>query len=194
MVDLQKPVTIDISRDQLSMMAKLVERAVELSTKALFEQNILLARNIIEADKAINSYEIDVDNSTYGMLVASNIPPDMLRSIISIQKINAMLERIGDHAVNIAESAMNIASLGYQNTFLALPDMAGLCKKMLADALASFFKQDLALAQDVLTRDDTVDQLNRSVTDEVKSKILCGEMGDLSLERGMELIRVSKNL
>jgi len=198
MIDLQKSLTTDISQNQLSMMSKLVEKAVELALKSLFDSNILLARDVIGADKAINSYEIDVDKSIYAMLLDSQIPPDILRVIVSIQKVNPMLERIGDHAVNIAESAMNIASLREKTMFFKLPDMADLCKKILKDALASFFKQDLKLAQDVLSRDDTIDQLNVSITNEVKTKIvssiMCAEMGDISLERGMEIIRICKNL
>ncbi|MBN2038080.1 MAG: hypothetical protein JW768_15165 [Chitinispirillaceae bacterium] len=68
MIAHEQRIGIDISTDQLSMMAKLVQRAVENSLKALFETNILLARNVIESDKPINSYEIDIDNSTYGLL------------------------------------------------------------------------------------------------------------------------------
>ena len=118
------------------------------------KSNILLARNVIDADKAINSYEIDIDNSTYGMLVVNQIPPDILR-IISIQKINAMLERIGDHAVNIAESAINLAGIAGEKMFFNLPDMADQSKKMFYDALSSFFDKDVGLAEDVLGRDDT---------------------------------------
>jgi phosphate transport system protein len=171
-------------------MAELVKKSLDLSVKALFESNILLARNVIEADKAINSYEIDIDNSTYGMLVVNPIPPDILRSIISIQKINAMLERIGDHAVNIAESAINLAGTRGEKIFFDLPDMADQSKKMFYDALSSFFDKDVGLADDVLGRDDTIDSLNLSISAEVKAKVLANE---LSFESAMDLIRVCKN-
>ena len=191
MIAHEQQLGIDLSTDQLSMMAKLVLRAVENSLKALFETNILLARNVIEADKAINSYEIDIDNSTYGLLTFSRIPSDILRQIISIQKINAMLERIGDHSVNIAESAINLACLEKQTGFFSLPEMGTICKKLLEDALNSFFKKDTRLAQDVCSRDDEVDKLNKSLAEEVKAKVLDG---GLPFESAIELIRVSKNL
>ncbi|MGA2506096.1 MAG: phosphate signaling complex protein PhoU [Chitinispirillaceae bacterium] len=191
MVDvMQRNASIEISEYQLSRMAELVKKSLDLSVKALFESNILLARNVIEADKAINSYEIDIDNSTYGMLVVNPIPPDILRSIISIQKINAMLERIGDHAVNIAESAINLAGTGGEKIFFDLPDMADQSKKMFYDALSSFFDKDVGLADDVLGRDDTIDSLNLSISAEVKAKVLANE---LSFESAMDLIRVCKN-
>jgi phosphate transport system protein len=191
MVDvMQRNASIEISEYQLSRMAELVKKSLDLSVKALFESNILLARNVIEADKAINSYEIDIDNSTYGMLVVNPIPPDILRSIISIQKINAMLERIGDHAVNIAESAINLAGTRGEKIFFDLPDMADQSKKMFYDALSSFFDKDVGLADDVLGRDDTIDSLNLSISAEVKAKVLANE---LSFESAMDLIRVCKN-
>lgn len=192
MVDvMQRNASIEISEYQLSRMAELVKKSLDLSIKALFESNILLARNVIDADKAINSYEIDIDNSTYGMMVVNPIPPDILRSVISIQKINAMLERIGDHAVNIAESAINLAGITGEKIFFNLPDMADQGKKMFNDALSSFFDKDVGLAEDVLGRDDTIDDLNVSITAEVKAKVLTGE---LSFEAAMDLIRVCKNI
>jgi phosphate transport system protein len=192
MVDvMQRKATIEIAEFQLSRMAELVKKSVDLSLKALFESNILLARNVIEADKAINSYEIDIDNTTFGMLAVNPIPPDILRSILSIQKINAMLERIGDHAVNIAESAINLASREVEKTFLTLPEMADKCKKMFYDALSSFFDKDVGLAEDVLGRDDAIDKLNVSIVAEVKAMVLGCEF---SFEAAMDLIRVSKNI
>jgi len=188
---LQRNTSIEISRYQLSRMAELVTRALDRSLKALFTPDILLAREVIEADKAINSYEIDVDNSTFSLLTLSNIPPELLRSIISIQKINAMLERIGDHAVNIAESAISIAVEEQEKNLFSLPEMADLCKKVLSDTLASFFNKDVSLAEDVLTRDEKIDALNVGILDEVKTKVLAGE---LSFETGLDIIRVSKNL
>jgi phosphate transport system protein len=182
---------IDVSTDQLSMMAQLAQRAVDHCLKALFETNILLARNVIEADKAINSYEIDIDNSTYGLLTINQIPPDILRQIITIQKINAMLERIGDHAVNIAESAIYLANQEKQIVFFSLPEMGTICRKLLEDALTSFFKKDTRLAGEVCGRDDEVDKLNLSLSEEVKTSVFDGS---LDFGTAMDLIRVSKNL
>jgi phosphate transport system protein len=187
--------TIDISQDQLCMMADLVKKALENALKSLFEPNILMARNVINADKAINSYEIDIDNSTYTLLTIGSLPPQILRSIISIQKINAILERIGDHAVNIAESAISFTlaprSAGDKGELFDLPTMASLCNGILSEALASFFNQDVVKANKVLSCDDRIDQLNISITNEVKAKVLDRKM---DFETALEIIRICKNL
>ncbi|MBN1128412.1 MAG: phosphate signaling complex protein PhoU [Chitinispirillaceae bacterium] len=182
---------IDISTDQLNMMAKLVVRAVENSLKALFETNVLLARNVIESDKPINSYEIDIDNSTFSLLTFSQLPGDILRQIIVVQKINAMLERIGDHAVNIAESAISLASMEKETEFFNLREMGDGCRRNLDLALKSFFTKDPELAKKVLDGDDEIDTFNKALTDEVKARVLADQ---LSFETALDLIRVSKNL
>jgi phosphate transport system protein len=186
---------VDISRDQLLSMSQLVERAFERSTKALINFDIVSAHYVIEDDKAINSFEIDIDNSTFNILAmnSNGLPSEILRLLLSIQKINPMLERIGDHAVNIAESAETLSRNENQPDLFELPLMVDLCKKILHDALSSFFDKNQTLAENVLTRDDEVDKLNVSITAEVKNRIMSGH-NDLTFETGMEIIRVCKNL
>lgn len=192
------PATIEIAHDQLFMMAELVSRALESSLKAVFDSNVALAYRVIDNDKAINSYEIDIDNSTFNVLAhvpaLAQMSAEHLRMVLSIQKINATLERIGDHAVNIAESAITLASWGQNRELFELPEMAKGCWAIFHDAIKSFKKKDPTLAQEILGRDDEIDALNVSITNTVKTKIMSGDFGDMSLERGMELIRISKNL
>jgi phosphate transport system protein len=192
MVDImQRTATIEISKDQLSRMAELVKKAVERSLRALFTPDIIMAQEVIGADKAINSYEIDVDNSTFNLLTASSIPPELLRAIVSFQKVNAMLERIGDHTVNIAESAINITVQEREQDLFGLPEMGKECTKVLRDALESFFSRNVSLAEKVLARDDSIDAMNIGIAGEVKARVLNGA---LSLETALEIIRISKNL
>jgi phosphate transport system protein len=181
MIQPRAPATIEIAHDQLSMMAELVRRALAASLKAIFDSDVALAYGVIDNDKAINSYEIE-------------LPVDHLRMILSIQKINAALERIGDHAVNIAESAISLATWGQNRELLDLPKMAECCTRLFLDAIESFNEKDTFLAQEILRRDDEVDELNVSITNTVKTKILYGDVGEMSLERGMELMRICKNL
>jgi len=182
---------LEISKDQLRTMSGLAEEALFLALKALHNSDPLLGQRVIENDKVINSYEIDIDNSTYNILAVSTVPPDGLRIVLSIQKINAMVERIGDHAVNIAESAVTLARGSEELKIAALPRMADLCKKIFHDALKSFFENKIEIAEDVLNRDDAIDALNIEITDFIKEKV---REGSLTFESAMELIRICKNL
>jgi phosphate transport system protein len=188
-VDLQ--FSLEISKDQLTSMASLVKKAVNSAIKALTESEPLIAQSVIENDKVLNSYEIDIDNSTYNILAVSHVPPDTLRTILSIQKINAILERIGDHAVNIAESAISLARESGDVDLLDLPQMARLSIKMLEDALASFFNGNADLAQKVLSGDENIDGINILIGNNVKTRVREEKM---HFETAMEIIRVSKNL
>ena len=172
-------------------MASLVKKAVNSAIKALTESEPLIAQSVIENDKVLNSYEIDIDNSTYNILAVSHVPPDSLRTILSIQKINAILERIGDHAVNIAESAISLARESGDVDLLDLPQMARLSIKMLEDALASFFNGNADLAQKVLSGDENIDGINILIGNNVKTRVREEKM---HFETAMEIIRVSKNL
>jgi phosphate transport system protein len=188
-VDLQ--FSLEISKDQLTSMAGLVKKAVNSAIKALTESEPLIAQSVIENDKVLNSYEIDIDNSTYNILAVSHVPPDTLRTILSIQKINAILERIGDHAVNTAESAISLARESSDVDLLDLPQMAKLSIKMLEDALTSFFNGNADLAQKVLSGDENIDDLNILIGNNVKTRVREEKM---HFETAMEIIRVSKNL
>jgi phosphate transport system regulatory protein PhoU len=183
--------SLEIAKDQLTSMAGLVKKAVTAAIKALTESEPLIAQDVIENDKVLNSYEIDIDNSTYNILAVSHVPPDVLRVILSIQKINAILERIGDHAVNIAESAISLARDSDDTDLLDLPQMANLSIKMFEDALSSFFNKNTDLAQKVLSSDENIDDLNILIGNNVKTKV---QEGKMCFESAMEIIRVSKNL
>jgi phosphate transport system protein len=188
---MESTLVLDFSKEQLFAMSRLVENALESSLAALFDSKPLLAREVIENDKVINSYEIDIDNSTYNLLAKAQVPADMLRTILSIQKINAMLERIGDHAVNIAESAISLICESNEPELFYLPKMADLCKKILHDSIDGFCNNNLDIATDVLTRDDVIDELNIKIGNSVKQRV---HVGTMSFEVAMEIIRICKNL
>jgi phosphate transport system protein len=182
------------SKDRLICMARLVDQAFDSSLKALFEADAALGYSVIEKDKAINAWEIEIDNATYSILTVAHLPPELLRVILAIQKINATLERIGDHAVNIAESAITLVDWAKRRDLLELPRMAEFTQNMFRDAVNGFDDMNWVASQGIFGRDEEIDNLNISITNTVKSKILCGDLGDMSLERGIEMIRICKNL
>jgi phosphate transport system protein len=171
-------------------MAELVKKAVNTSINSLIESKVSGARHVIDDDRFINSYEIEIETTIYNTLAIVQLPSDTLRYLLAIQKISTMLERIGDHAVNITESALSLAQKTDGNALFDLPKMAELTENLFHDSLSSFFKNDIVLSQNVLTRDEEIDGLNVQITSQVKEKVLLGSM---SFERAMEIIRVCKN-
>src|SRR5713101_3326296 len=119
----------------LIKMGSAVEDAVGLSITSLQKGDAAVAKNVINGDEIINYLEIEIDNAIIDVLALQQPVAVDLRFILSAQKINNDLERIGDHAVNIAESAIAIAKTPPEEPLLDLPKMAEITQQMLRHAL-----------------------------------------------------------
>ena len=186
---------IEISLGQLESMALLVENAVATSIRALGTLDTAAAWHIIENDKAINSFEIDIDNSTYTIFALSlhDIPPLSLRKILAIQKINPMLERIGDHAANIAEAVIRLAEDGYCGERFSLDDMAKECSAILHDAIKGFLEGDMVISGKLLRQDQMIDSMYQSINQSIKNAML-SIPPQISFESGFALFEIGRNL
>ena len=175
----------------LIKMGSVVEENFGLALQALLDHKTAYAERVIESDNRVNSLEIEIDNAIIDLLALQQPVAGDLRFIVAAQKINNDLERIGDHAVNIAESALTLNKDGKVETLLEIPKMASSTKSMLRHALDSFILLDPKLAHSVLETDDLVDELNRSMTAEVVDLLRSDKR---NIESGLELIRISRNL
>ncbi len=191
----------------LIKMGSYVEEAVEHSIKALLTNQINLAKQVIDGDNRINVLEIVNDNLIIDLLALHQPVATDLRMLLADTRINNHFERIGDHAVNLAESVIILLnSKNSKDNLLEIPKMAELTKKMLQGAINCFIHRDVQLAESVLKQDDEVDDLNKSMMTLVAQEIYI-EMEekvanpkshdtDKNLERiksGMELLRISRN-
>ena len=175
----------------LIKMGSVVEENVNNALQALLEHESDLAHKVIENETRINSLEIEIDNAIIDLLALQQPVASDLRFIIAAQKINNDLERIGDHAVNIAESDLNLLKIKPLDSLLEIPKMVVTIKLMLHQALDSFILIDPKVAQTVLETDDQIDDLNRSMTNEVIELLKSDKK---TIECGLELIRISRNL
>lgn len=172
-------------------MGSLVEQNFIDALDAVMNNEATLASKVISSDGKINQCEIEIDNNVVDLLALQQPVASDLRLILAIQKINNDLERIGDHAVNIAESAFRLVETPQQEPLLEIPNMAKIAKEMLQQALNSFIHLNPQMAQSVLESDDRIDALNRGMNAQVIKFI----KKDLkSIEGGLELLRISRNL
>lgn len=175
----------------LVKMGSVVEDVFGLAIRAALSREENLARQVIEADDRINSLELEIDNAILDLLALQQPVASDLRFILAAQKINNDLERIGDHAVNIAESALAIRNIPDQKSLDEIPRMAEISRTMLREALDSFIQPNPPTAQTVLRTDDEIDDLNRQVARRVIELV---KNNVQTVEFGLELIRISRNL
>ena len=138
----------------LEKMSRLAQESLAYATRALLEQDKSLAEKTFTNERAINNLEIDIDHGVADFFALFQPVAIDLRFMLAIQKINNDLERIGDHCVNIAQSAISFVGYEQKTGLLELPKMVAIGQTMLHDACESFFTKNLQLARTVLETDD----------------------------------------
>ena len=111
---------------------------------------------------AINRLERDIDQAALDLLAMEQPMAIDLRFILSVIKINADLERVGDAAKSISERVRNMEQMAVAELPVDIPRMATLAAEMVRKSLQSFIDADPDLARAVLTMDDAVDTMNRA--------------------------------
>lgn len=178
-------------KERLLVMAGLAESAVHQSVQAVFEKNENLANRVLEEEPAINEMQIEIDYRVM-QLVALQAPMAVdLRFILSASRINNDLERIGDQAVNIAQSALRILRHPQVKPYVDLPRMSELAEGMVRESLNALVRRDADLAKSVLLRDDEVDHLR----DQIFRELLTYMMENSAVVfPAFELVLITKNL
>ena len=156
-------------RTSLLQMGGLVERQIANAIDSLVERDSELARRTIAKDAEVNRMDIDVDALCIRLLALRQPAASDLRFITTGLKVTTDLERIGDMAVNICERALELNHEPVLKPYIDIPRMATLAQSMVKDSLDAFMRDDTTLAEEVIDRDDEVDQLNYQIYRELLS-------------------------
>jgi phosphate transport system protein len=159
--------------------------------RALVERDPGTVEQIAAGDHPINKLQVEIDNRGFLLLALYQPVATDLRAIMAALKINTDLERIGDLAVNIAEAARRYFTHPPVKPLIDIPRMAGIAEGMLRDSLDAFVRQDPALAQEVLGRDDALDSLKTQVFRELLTYML---QDPSTIEPALDLVLVSRHL
>jgi len=178
-------------RRNLILMGGEVERQIQRSIEALTEVDAEKAAAVIAADAEIDRMEMVVEDQAVQLLALQQPVASDLRFLIAVLKINNDLERIGDHAVNIAEGAQRLAGQKPFKPFIDIPYMAEVAMSMLKQSLDAFVNRDALLAKKVIKKDDILDDKNVSIIRELLTYM--AEYPNL-ITYFLELISISKNL
>jgi len=179
-------------KKELMEFATLVESMVDKSVTGLKERNTDQLKDVIERDEPrANDFETDLDERCVSIIAQHQPAGKSLRTILMVIHINSTLERIGDHAVTIAESGMFLADQPPVKQLIDIPHMAEVVKTMIADSITSFINEDATLAKSVCERDDIVDGLRNQILRELVTYMTADPA---TIERSMQLMKISSNL
>jgi len=154
---------LDLLQSELQRMAGLAEDLVGRGVEAFLSRDAEAVESMREVDRVIDSIELDIDERVMELIALHQPVAADLRHIITIQKICNDIERVGDHALNIAKAASRLAELPPLPDTPELAELAVLSQRMLRDSLASFGSRSPELAREVCSRDDRVDEMKKSV-------------------------------
>jgi phosphate transport system protein len=149
----------NVLRDQLLLMGGEVERAIDRGMTSLTERNSDLAEEVLTDDDRIDAHELTMDTICHRLLALNTLDAHELRLVMTAAKITPILERIADHACNIARAAIDLNDEPQLKPYIDLPRMSACVCTMLKDALDAYAAADARAARVVIDADDEVDQL-----------------------------------
>lgn len=140
-------------------MGDLVDGAIRRSIEALQARSIRLADGVIAADNAIDALHLELEERCLRLMATQQPMAKDLRMIAAVWVMTIDLERMADHAEDIAKITRRLAEEPLLKPLIDIPRMAGLVHEMLRDGFDAFVQRDTALAERMAVKDDTVDHL-----------------------------------
>jgi phosphate transport system protein len=180
---------LEALKQTLLAMGGLVEDQIRRVMKALLERDDVVAQEVIERDRQVNTYDVEVDEQCVSLLALHQPAAGDLRFITTAMKIVTDLERIGDQAVNIAQRVLELNVEPQLKPYIDLPRMAERAQRMVKESLDAFVARDTALARQVCEEDAEVDALKEQIFRE----LLTFMMEDpRTIPRAIRLILISR--
>jgi len=141
-------------------LATYVEGELQKALAALLRQDTALAGEILREDPEVGRRQLEVEDQCITLIATEQPVARDLRELMASMKIVSNLERIGDHAVHLAEVAIRHAGQRYLGAIRDVEEMALFAIAMLRDAMNAFRDRDSAAATAVAARDDAIDAMH----------------------------------
>ena len=178
-------------KNGLIYLGAMTEKAIGSAMTSLLDRDSELARKVISGDKDIDTKEMELEEKCVRLLALRQPAAGDLRFITTAIKIGGHLERIGDMAVNIAEKAIILNELPQLKPYIDLPRMADITRQMIRESLDSMVNSDIAMANDVRIKENSVDNMNEQIFRELLTFML---EDTRTIHRSIIIMQISKNL
>ncbi len=156
-----------LDQDLLKMGAFVAEMLAN-AMQALVEHDVSLAREVIAADDVADEMDLAIEQQCMRLLALQQPMAQDLRTIGTVMKVIADVERIGDYSVDIARTAIKLAETEYFKPLVDIPKMADMVREMLSEALQALVNRDLDLVSQVVAEDDAIDKMWYGLLDEIQ--------------------------
>jgi phosphate transport system protein len=182
---------LEALKERLLAMGGLAEERVRVAVLGVADRDPAALEAVLTGDEPVNDLHIEVDDRCFKLLALHQPMAADLRTIVAAVKINTDLERVGDLAVNVAEAGKRYLQHAPVKPLIDIPRMGDIAQVMLRDALDAFVRRDLALAETVLAKDDTLDALKTQIFRELLTYML---QDPATIEPALDLILISRHL
>ena len=160
---------LELLRNNLVKMATLAEENVNLAIKSLQERDADIAKTVFINEEEVNNCEIQLDDKAIEILALFQPLTEDLRFITMAMQITKDLERIGDHAVNIAKKSLVLLEHPPINDLSGLTKMGYGASKMVNQSIKAFIRGDKKLSLDVCEMDNEIDNAEVALSKELIS-------------------------
>lgn len=162
-------------------MGKMIEVAIESTILALMGRDVEAAKTVHANDENIDNMEREIESLCMRLLLQQQPMATDLRFITAALKMITDMERIGDHAVDIADLVLNLSDLKYSG-MSEISEISSEIIGMIHDSIQSYIERDYNKAKDVIARDDLVDNLYHIIKKDLIEKIKKTEEGEQILD------------
>ena len=168
-----------------------VEQQVGRSIHAITELDKTAAQKVIDKDMGVDRLEIVMEEDCLKLLALYQPVANDLRLIISVLKINSDLERIGDHAVIIAEEAVNLIELPDIDVPEQMFELSAQARMMLKKSMLAFVESDLHVANNVLQLGQSIRQLAENI---YRGQVECIKSSPDQTEQRLSVLKICRQL
>ncbi len=163
--------SIEKLKQEVAGMADLALHNLREGLKAFKESDITLAKKVIKEDDDVDAYEESIAKHALRIIWKEQPVATDLRLVTGILKLITDLERIGDHASDIAEMTLHLEGNRNKRVLPITSTMAEIVEKMVLLSIKALVKVDVDIAEDVKNTDDEVDSLFKEVLRKMTSEL-----------------------
>lgn len=182
---------LETLRDTVLRLGGESEAALRRAMHSLTERDPAAAREVLAHDDVVDELEVEVDRQCIDIFVLRQPAARDLRFVMSVTKIAPLLERIADHACNIARTAIDLADEPEVKNTHRIAKMGDIASSMLAEALDAFTRSDAEAARQIILRDAEINNLYNEIFSELIGMMVTAPQ---TATRGARLLLVAKHL